>query len=162
MESLEKLIASFSSQNSISFFRQKIASFKPVYEDFTYSLNAVENELFSEVQKIGEATINKSEDLLVFTAQFSGNLSERTSKRAQFDLVKKILKQDFKDGAIFIFYDVKGNFRFSFIRRNYGDKTNKFTNWKRYTYFINPEYTNNTFKDRIEKCSFDSLDHIQV
>ena len=161
MESLEKLIASFSSQNSISFFRQKIASFKPVYEDFTYSLNAVENELFSEVQKIGEATINKSEDLLVFTAQFSGNLSERTSKRAQFDLVKKILKQDFKDGAIFIFYDVKGNFRFSFIRRNYGDKTNKFTNWKRYTYFINPEYTNNTFKDRIEKCSFDSLDHIQ-
>ena len=161
MESLEKLIASFSSQNSISFFRQKIASFKPVYEDFTYSLNAVENELFSEVQKIGEATINKSEDLLVFTAQFSGNLSERTSKRAQFDLAKKILKQDFKDGAIFIFYDVKGNFRFSFIRRNYGDKTNKFTNWKRYTYFINPEYTNNTFKDRIEKCSFDSLDHIQ-
>jgi len=71
------------------------------------------------------------------------------------------LKSDFKDGAIFIFYDALGNFRFSFIRRNYDDDSGKYTPHKRYTYFVDPSKKNTTFKRRIDGCSFDSLDEIQ-
>ena len=158
---MDKLIPSFSVENAISFFKKNIRSFKTVSEDFSHILKSDDLEKFSLVKKIGEASLDGSGDLLVFTAKFNGDLSERTSKKIQFEIAKKILKNDFKDGAIFIFYDKTGNFRFSFIRRNYGDKENKHTNWKRYTYFVDKEKTNKTFKDRIGNCTFSSLDEIQ-
>ena len=158
---MDKLIPSFSVENAISFFKKNIRSFKTESEDFSHILKSDDLEKFSLVKKIGEASLDGSGDLLVFTAKFNGDLSERTSKKIQFEIAKKILKNDFKDGAIFIFYDKTGNFRFSFIRRNYGDKENKHTNWKRYTYFVDKEKTNKTFKDRIGNCTFSSLDEIQ-
>lgn len=158
---MDKLIPSFSVENAISFFKKSIRSFKTESEDFSHILKSDDLEKFSLVKKIGEASLDGSGDLLVFTAKFNGDLSERTSKKIQFEIAKKILKNDFKDGAIFIFYDKTGNFRFSFIRRNYGDKENKHTNWKRYTYFVDKEKTNKTFKDRIGNCTFSSLDEIQ-
>lgn len=80
----------------------------------------------------------------------------------QFELAKIVLKEDFNDGAVFVFYDQAGRFRFSFIRRNYGDRKQKYTPWKRYTYFVEPDTaTNRTFKERIGNCKFDSLDNIQ-
>lgn len=158
---MDKLIPSFSVENAISFFKKNIRSFKTESEDFSHILKSDDLEKFSLVKKIGEASLDGSGDLLVFTAKFNGDLSERTSKKIQFEIAKKILKNDFKDGAIFIFYDKTGNFRFSFIRINYGDKENKHTNWKRYTYFVDKEKTNKTFKDRIGNCTFSSLDEIQ-
>ena len=119
---MDKLIPSFSVENAISFFKKNIRSFKTESEDFSHILKSDDLEKFSLVKKIGEASLDGSGDLLVFTAKFNGDLSERTSKKIQFEIAKKILKNDFKDGAIFIFYDKTGNFRFSFIRRNMGIK----------------------------------------
>lgn len=89
-------------------------------------------------------------------------MSERSSKKKQFEIAKLVLKEDFKDGAIFVFYDALGKFRFSFIRRNWDKKAeNKYSSWKRFTYFVNPEETNKTFKQRIGNCTFADLDSIQ-
>jgi len=113
------------------------------------------------LQKVGEVEFNNSDELIVFTCKFQGVLSERSSKKRQFEIARKVLKEDFKDGAIFIFYDENNCFRFSFIRKNYGNKDQKFTNWKRYTYFVDPSKTNKTFKNRINGCNFSSLEDIQ-
>lgn len=158
---MEKLITSFSVENAKNFFKKNISTFKTDSHDFSYLLKESQGLNFSSLEKIGEASLDGSGDLLVFTSKFLGDLTERSSKKAQFELAKKLLKNDFKDGAIFIFYDENGNFRFSFIRRNYGDKVNKFSNWKRFTYYVTPNATNNTFTDRIGNCSFTSLDEIQ-
>src|SRR5690606_25564 len=96
-----------------------------------------------------------------FSCKYSSELTSRSSKKQQFDIAKRILKEDFKDGAIFIFYDDAGNFRFSFIRKNYGSETSKYSNWKRFTYYVNPTKKNQTFRTRMESCRFDSLDDIQ-
>ena len=103
---MDKLIPSFSVENAISFFKKNIRSFKTESEDFSHILKSDDLEKFSLVKKIGEASLDGSGDLLVFTAKFNGDLSERTSKKIQFEIAKKILKNDFKDGAIFIFYDI--------------------------------------------------------
>ncbi len=157
----DNLIDHFSVKSVADFFFGKISSFQKIYEDFEHLLPENDYANFSNLQKIGEATFNDESDLLVFTCKFQGVLSERSSKKRQFEIAKKVLKEDFKDGAIFIFYDDNDCFRFSFIRKNYGNKDQKFTNWKRYTYFIDPKATNKTFKDRIEKCNFSSLEDIQ-
>ena len=160
---MEKLIQNFSIKSVADFFFTKISSFSPISENLDYLIQAdlTTFEKLSNLQKIGEATFKDATDLLVFTCKFHGVLSERSSKKRQFDIAKKVLSADFKDGAIFIFYDENDCFRFSFIRKNYGNKEQKFTNWKRYTYFVDPARSNKTFKNRINGCNFSSLDEIQ-
>ncbi|MFY7665019.1 Eco57I restriction-modification methylase domain-containing protein [Flavobacterium sp.] len=154
-------IQNFSVQLVGDFFFDKISSFRKISEDLNYILTENDFQRFSELIKIGEATFSDASDLLVFTCKYQGILSERSSKKIQFDIAKKVLSADFKDGAIFIFYDENGCFRFSFIRRNYGNKNQKFSSWKRYTYFVDPARTNKTFKNRINGCNFSSLEEIQ-
>lgn len=159
MPSINTIISNISNQNISLFFENKITSFKPEKDVFTNAVN--EGTSYSDPIKIGHAELKNHEELLVFTCQYNKELTARSAKKQQFEIAKKVLKEDFKDGAIFIFYDAQGNFRFSFIRRNYGDKTAKYSNWKRYTYYVEPSKQNKTFKNRIENCHFDSLDSIQ-
>jgi 23S rRNA G2445 N2-methylase RlmL len=158
---MDKLIETFSIKSVNDFFKNKISSFSPNRENLDYILKDTDFTHFSDLQKIGEVEFNNSDELIVFTCKFQGILSERSSKKRQFEIAKKVLKEDFKDGAIFIFYDENDCFRFSFIRKNYGNKDQKFTNWKRYTYFVDPARTNKTFKNRINGCNFSSLEDIQ-
>ncbi len=158
---MDKLIEAFSVTSVADFFATKISSFSPNSENLDYIIKDADFAHFSDLQKIGEVEFNNSDELIVFTCKFQGVLSERSSKKRQFEIAKKVLKEDFKDGAIFIFYDENDCFRFSFIRKNYGNKDQKFTNWKRYTYFVDPVRTNKTFKNRINGCNFSSLEDIQ-
>lgn len=159
MPSINTIISNISNQKISLFFENKITSFKPEKDVFTNTVN--EEAPYSDPIKIGHAELKNHEELLVFTCEYNKELTARSAKKQQFEIAKKVLKGDFKDGAIFIFYDAQGNFRFSFIRRNYGDKTAKYSNWKRYTYYVEPSKQNKTFKNRIENCHFDSLDSIQ-
>jgi len=159
---MDKLINDFSLKSVADFFFKKINSFQKVNETIENILNDNDFAKFSNLQKIGKATFNDASDLIVFTCKYQGVLSERSSKKRQFEIAKKVLSADFKDGAIFIFYDENDCFRFSFIRRNYGEKgDNKYSTWKRYTYFVDPSKTNKTFKNRINGCNFSSLEDIQ-
>ena len=160
MASINTIITNISNQNISLFFESKITSFKPEKDVFT---NIVKEEKpYSDPVKIGHAELRNNEELLVFTCQYNKELTARSAKKQQFEIAKKVLKEDFKDGAIFIFYDAQGNFRFSFIRRNYGEKGDKkYSTWKRYTYYVNPLETNKTFKERISNCSFNDLNSIQ-
>lgn len=136
----------------------KISNFRPISENWE---DFLENDAFSDFQKIGEAELSDTDELLVFSCKSNKNLNIRSSKKEQFEIAKKALKEDFKDGAIFVFYDDAGNFRFSFIRKNYGDKTQKYSTWKRFTYFVESEKPNKTFLKRVGDCSFLNLDAIQ-
>jgi hypothetical protein len=158
---LQNLILNFSSDNLLEFFKAKVSSFKPLRENLNYILSDNNFQAFSELNKIGEIDFNGVEDLLVFACKTDRTLTERSSKKQQFEIAKKALKVDSKDGAIFVYYDSTGNFRFSFVRKNYGNKEQKFTNWKRFTYYVEKDKTNKTFKDRVGNCDFSSLDAIQ-
>jgi hypothetical protein len=55
-----------------------------------YILKNKDFELFSNLEKVGEAKFKDESDLLVFTCKFQGILSERSSKKRQFEIAKKI------------------------------------------------------------------------
>jgi len=160
---LEKLIERVSEETLTQYFRERteLSNFKPIQEEFD---NLIDKEVkFNKLLKLGEAELDndKQEELLIFCCQYKGQLSERSAKKKQYEIAKKVLKEDFKDGAIFVFYDETGNFRLSFIRQQYDEKKQKFSTWKRYTYFVEQDRQNKTFKNRINACSFRSLDEIQ-
>lgn len=155
---LEALIQKISNKGIQDFFRRKISSFKPIEEDFDHLLP----DGFSNLKKLGEAEYSDSDELLVFSCAYNGVLSERSSKKKQYEVAKKALNEDFKDGAIFVFYDDEGNFRFSFIKKNFGEKGDKkYSTWRRFTYYVSPQKTNRTFLTRVGTCSFASLDAIK-
>src|SRR5690606_19942397 len=139
-----------------------VSSFKSEIEDISYYIEDKNFIQFSELTRIGNVIFKDSDELIVFTCKYSGPLSERSSKKRQFEVAKLVLKEDFKDGAIFVFYDESGKFRFSFIRRNWDGKADKkYSSWKRFTYFVDPRDHNKTFRQRIGNCTFKSLDDIQ-
>ncbi|USL95652.1 Eco57I restriction-modification methylase domain-containing protein [Riemerella anatipestifer] len=158
---MDKLIQNFSVKLLSDFFKNN-ANLKPQLEDLTYIVEDKDFSDFSELTRIGNVEFKNSDELIVFCCKHKGILTERFSKRKQFEIAKLVLKEDFKDGAIFVFYDDAGKFRFSFIRRNWDGKADKkYSSWKRFTYFVSPEDTNKTFKHRIGNCTFKDLDAIQ-
>ena len=159
---MDKLIHTFSIKTLADFFKKAISSFKTETEDINNYIEDKDFIQFSELTRIGNVSFKNSDELIVFACKYNGVLSERSSKKKQFEIAKLVLKEDFKDGAIFVFYDDSGKFRFSFIRRNWDGKADKkYSPWKRFTYFITPEDTNKTFRQRIGNCTFKDLNSIQ-
>ena len=159
------LISAVSESSISNFIRQQNRSFVPVHEDLSHLLT--DNKSFCQLSKLGEITYPDTDRLSIYSCRIvetgrAPSLHTRTSRKMQFEIAKKALTADFKDGAIFVFYDARGAFRFSFIRRNYGNKEQKFSPWKRYTYFVEPDSEKNrTFRERMLACKFESLDAIQ-
>ena len=120
MSQLTNLINKFSNTNLIAFLREnnKIPSLKMLSENLDYLFQEEVFDNYESIEKIGEATINK-DDLIIIAAETSEPLTERTGKKNQYEIAKKILKHEVKDAALFVFYDSEGNFRFSFVKANY-------------------------------------------
>ncbi|WP_375560652.1 Eco57I restriction-modification methylase domain-containing protein [Bernardetia sp. OM2101] len=160
-ESLTKnLIDNFSIENLQSFFRQKLRSFRKENDDMSHLFDGNTEEKYTNIYKIGEANLKGNDELLVFSAQTQSSLTYKTGKRQQFEMAKKVLQNEEKDAAFFIFYDEDKNFRFSFVKANFEGKTKKYTDFKRYTYFVSKEQTNRTFIEQTEKAEFSDIDSI--
>ena len=141
MNTINNLIEDFSTGKLKQFFLQAITTFKPETENYSYLFEDNENikNNYKEIVKLGEAEFSNTEDLLVLTAETISPLTSRTGKKRQYEIAKKILKEENKDAAIFVFYDSNGNFRFSFIKANFLGTKRDYSSYKRYTYFVSPE-----------------------
>ena len=159
MSKISTLITDYSNSNLISFLRSKISTFKPDYDDLMYLFSDDVYENYEAIDKVGEAVI-ENDDLIIISSKTSDPLTEKTSKKRQYEIAKKVLKEEVKDAALFVFYDDEGNFRFSFIKANYVENKRELTSFKRYSYFVTPEKTNKTFIGQIGGCDFNSLDAI--
>ncbi|WP_117880492.1 Eco57I restriction-modification methylase domain-containing protein [Aureibaculum luteum] len=156
---IDALIHTFSQNNLIQYLRYKIPTFKPDEDDLSYLFDDEVFEKYESIEKIGEATIN-GDDLIVIASKTSDALTEKTGKKNQYEIAKKILKEEVKDASLFVFYDDDGNFRFSFVNANYLGTKRSYTDFKRYSYFVNKDKLNKTFKQQVGDCSFGSVDEI--
>ncbi|HHW19761.1 Eco57I restriction-modification methylase domain-containing protein [Thermodesulfovibrio thiophilus] len=141
----------------IKFFRAKNDRLR--YPDETLDYEDVERN-FTEGKKLAEGKLDEDE-FIVCSFLVNKELTERSSKKAQYNLGKKILKEQQADAGIFIFYDSQGNFRFSLIYTNYLGRRRDWSNFKRFTYFVSPERTNKTFLNQIGEGDFSSLQTIK-
>jgi adenine-specific DNA-methyltransferase len=154
---LEDIIADFSPDKFVRFFRDKSNKFAPRQENFAQ----YNDGNFKDGKKLGEIIFVEAEHLAIFTFQVSQPISERSGKKAQYEKGKKILKERQYDAGIFIFYDNKRNFRFSLIYANYLGKRRDWSVFRRFTYFISKDLTNKTFYQRIGDGDFSSLEKIK-
>ena len=155
-EILKEIIENFSTERFIHFFRNKNTSFKPMQE----ALPNYNDGDFTSGEKIGEIKFQDN-NLIICAFQVLKELTERSGKKKQYELGKKILKETNTDTGIFIFYDPNGNFRFSLIYTEYFGTRRKFSYFKRFTYFVSPRLTNKTFLEQIGEGDFSTLEKNQ-
>jgi len=156
MEILKGIIENFSATKFIDFFIRKNSKFRPLM----FPISEFNNEHFTDGVQLGEVKL-KPDHLIVCAFRVLGELKERSSKKRQYEIGKKVLKYLNSDAGIFIFYDGSGNFRFSLIYAEYQGTTRKFSLYKRFTFYVSPQLTNKTFLQQIGGGNFSSLDSIK-
>jgi len=161
VELLEQIIEDFN-KDTLTQFYNKLSSgkFRPASEDFSENLPK-DDRRFESIEQIGRIEHEKkAQTTAFFISSVSGEISERDSKKKQYDIGKKILKDNYLDAGIFVFYG-KNNFRLSLIAAFYSGPKRTFPyGFRRYTYFVSPELTNKTFIKQFGGCDFSSIDNI--
>ena len=153
-EILKEIIDEFNIEKFQKFFRSKSRILSSPKEQISGDDN------FLDGKKLAEGTLEDGE-LIICLFKVLKDLTERSGKKAQYILGKKILKEEQKDAGIFIFYDLSGNFRFSLIYANYLGKHRDWSSFKRFTYFVSKKFTNKTFLDQIGNADFSSIEKIK-
>lgn len=151
---LEKIINDFSIDNLVRLFQNKTTKFRMLE-------SSASQPLFTDGLLLGEFGCG-DESVCIFTFKTHQPLTERSGKKAQYELAKKMLKEQKRyDGGFFIFYDEQGNFRFSLIYDiPLSSGTREWSNFKRYTYYVGKEQTNKTFIQQMAEADFSSLNSI--
>ncbi|MGB4270293.1 MAG: Eco57I restriction-modification methylase domain-containing protein, partial [Spirochaetota bacterium] len=162
---LDDIINDFIITKFENLFRTKNETYIPVEEELPkslFNLDTKEFDNFENIQKIGEMQCHNGVEVVVITCFVENQLTERSSKKAQYLIGKRILRYlERYTGGFFIFYDSNGSFRFSFIYcLPQADGTLKWNNFRRYTYFVSKDQTNKTFKQQIGQASFDTINAI--
>ncbi len=155
---LGNIINNFQLEGFHEFFRAKSSKYKKIDEEPSH----YNQDDFSNCRFLGEISFKNYEEMIVVSIKVSKSLTERSGKKAQFQIAKKILKEKNRYTAgIFIFYDDAGNFRFSLVYEIPlpGGKRS-WSNFKRYTYFVTKNQTNKTFLQQMEEADFSSLDKL--
>lgn len=114
--------------------------------------------------------------ILCCAKQMDGVLTERSSRRKQFDIAVKVLKENFihpymGNGPVqgsftqglFFFFDEPGNFRLSLVTCDIVSGKMELNNYRRQSFFIEAGKRNNTFRTRLcEKSPFSSFDDFKA
>ena len=155
---VDNLSKSFSKEDLINFLRNKDAGFKPRKKD----LQGYDDDRFTNFEKIGEIHFSDVDRVAVVTVDMQEEMTERTSKKKQYDKAKKILKDLGKyEAGLFAFVGENGAFRLSLVYEIQMGSKRKFSNFRRYTFYVNSDLPNKTFRSQMREGSFDSLDSLK-
>jgi len=152
---LEMLVKKCTPENLVRFLRNASGIFQPKSESFAQYLPA--DGQFQSLQKVGLIDFDDSHRLVVLIGQVERELTSHSSKFKQYEIAKKILKDNFFDAGIFVFHDDAGHFRFSLITAQYQGTKKEYSSFRRYTYFISPDASAHTFINQIGRADFASL-----
>ncbi len=158
-EDVKNLVQDFSVEKLKDILLLKFKSlYFNIYENRLYSF---QDERFPEILEIFQVKLKHDNLLKCYSIKVNGELSERSSKKKQFELAKKILKTDpTLNAGIFTFYDNFKNFRISLVYKVYLYGKTDFSYFKRYTYFIEKDRVYRTFLKAIIDGDFSSLNGI--
>ncbi|MEO0285533.1 MAG: DNA methyltransferase [candidate division WOR-3 bacterium] len=153
---VEELVENFSEETLRTFVFHKFPRFNFEPADYT----DLSNEKFKDIKWLGYTKLDDGTKFCIVTCEVKDELTERTSKVAQFDLAKKILFASHIDAGFFIFHDGNQNFRFSLVHSIYKGTKREYSPYKRYTHFIEKGKPCHTFKKSMLELMTNNLEQI--
>ena len=155
-DALHGLIQGFTPTGLRDFLRAAAPTFRPQPESLDGYLQA--DQPFDQAQLLGVIELPDTQTVLVAAVRVTRELTSRSGKRVQYDLAKALIKARNSNAGIIAFYDAAGHFRFSLVTAHYYGTRRKFSNFRRYTFFVAPDAPNKTFINQIGRASFASME----
>lgn len=155
---LQALINNYNDDNLEYFLREKSDILEFTSEELSFDKEKFTN--YDNAKLLAKSDLPDG-TFIVCTLRVTKDLTERSSKKEQYELAKNILKSSYYDAGIFVFYDHNGNFRFSLIYAEYQGNKRTWNNFKRFTYFVSPHQTNKTFIDQIGNADFSTIEALK-
>jgi len=155
---IQTLIDSFSPQVLTNVLRHIAPGFRPVKASLDQFI--AEAHPFDKAEQLGIIELPKTSTVLIVTVNVENELTVRSSKRKQYELAKRILKDGNHNAGIFAFYDKAGRFRLSLVTITYHGTRRQFSAFRRYTFYVDPTLPNKTFIQQFRKTDFSSLNGI--
>ncbi|WP_051132427.1 Eco57I restriction-modification methylase domain-containing protein [Thermodesulfobacterium thermophilum] len=153
----EELAKNFSYEALEDFLFNKNFTIKPE-KKFYLGDKTIDDYGIKKLQLLATKEIEQ-QPLHVYTLELTTNLTERSSKKRQFDIAKKLL--DKVNIGLFIFHDDSGNFRFSLVYKEPIGTKARYSYYKRYTFYVSPKLPNKTFILQVGRCDFETFESIK-
>lgn len=157
-QKLEELISAYSGKKFADLL------FQANFEENRKNLDVIlpGDDVFAAAQQLGEIKTRDNQKVIVVETKVNNDLSERSSRKKQFDIGKKLLQNNQAYSAgLLVFYDERGAFRLSLVHPKFEGTKRSYNSFKRYTFYINPSHSNKTFINQFAGASFDTLDSIK-
>jgi hypothetical protein len=157
---IEPLARGFSLEVLKKFLSHK--NFAEKEEEISIDLSGDLNDSVLSIKYVADKGLEDIKHFRVYAIKLKEEINERSSKKRQFQIAKDILRAYSLSAGLFIFYTEEGKpFRFSLVfREAYGTKA-VYSPYKRYTYFVSPEFPNKTFIKQVGTCEFKDLNEIK-
>jgi len=155
---LGKLTQSFNRDDLTQFFRDSSGKFKPEKSDYSHYLEKA--NFGKNLFRLGRIDFEDGRRLIALVGEVDKELTSHSGKLNQYEIAKKVLKAENLDAGIFVFQDEAGHFRFSLITAQYKGAKREFSNFRRYTYFVSPDWPSHSFVNQIGKADFSSIEKI--
>lgn len=125
-------------------------------------LPAFSDKQFADFSQLGDFELEDNTSVVVICARSLTHLNERASRKAQYDISKKILKSfQTSRAGIFVYYDSKGDFRISLIYADYVGIRVNYSTFRRFTYFVSKQQANTTFLQQVGKFDFTNFQELK-
>jgi len=157
---IEPLARGFSLEGLKKFLSHK--NFTEKEEEISIDLSGDLNDSVLSIKYVADKGLEDIKHFRVYAIKLKEEINERSSKKRQFQIAKDIMRAYSLSAGLFIFYTEEGKpFRFSLVfREAYGTKA-VYSPYKRFTYFVSPEFPNKTFIKQVGNCQFENLNEIK-
>ncbi len=156
--SVRALAKNYSDDRFVNLLRQIAPRFRPITDSLDFALH--DNDSLRTAAQLGVMELDDVTSVLVASARTARELTSRSGRRQQYEFAKRVLKDSEHNAGIFVFYDNEGRFRLSLITITYHGTRRRFSTYRRYTFFVDPELPNKTFVQQFRRAHFATLSDI--
>ncbi|GAB1365727.1 hypothetical protein MASR1M36_05980 [Candidatus Cloacimonadaceae bacterium] len=115
------------------------------------------DDTFKVVSKLGVFNFPEGNKVVVFIINSSQPLNERSYRKKQYSKAVDILKTENSQAGLFIIHDDDNSFRLSLVYPVYKGTRRRFSDFKRFSYFVSSETPYHTYSQQLGLASFSSL-----
>lgn len=147
----------FSIENWLQYFNTSSDYF---VENLTRLSRSCDDD-FPAVSSLGKLEFDDATACNIYILQVKRSLSERSSRRKQFDKATAIIKQENAQAGLFIFYDELHSFRLSLIYPVYKGTKRAFSNYRRHSFYVSGNLPNKTYFLQLSKHKLNSMGELK-
>jgi len=116
-----------------------------------------EDDFFNNTTTIGKLIFEDATQCGIYLIHVKRPLTDRTARKKQFNKAVEILKNEYVQAGLFVFYDDNHSFRFSLIYPIYKGTQRIYSNYRRHSFYVSENLPNKTYQLQLSAYKMDSL-----